>query len=75
MRREIYPAIDPKNPELCAAGKTVLITGGTGGIGGVGIESQGISYLANYVTGGCTRLGARRRQRHRARRTQRGATG
>ncbi|KAJ4347561.1 hypothetical protein N0V95_005298 [Ascochyta clinopodiicola] len=34
MRREIYPAIDPKNPELSAAGKTVLITGATGGIGG-----------------------------------------
>lgn len=35
MRREIYPAIDPKNPELSAVGKTVLITGATGGIGGV----------------------------------------
>ncbi|KAF1358372.1 NAD(P)-binding protein [Lizonia empirigonia] len=34
MRREIYPAIDPKNPELSAVGKTVLITGATGGIGG-----------------------------------------
>ncbi|KAF9693909.1 hypothetical protein EKO04_008165 [Ascochyta lentis] len=34
MRREIYPAIDPSNPTLSAAGKTVLITGATGGIGG-----------------------------------------
>ncbi|KAF3052457.1 hypothetical protein E8E11_009730 [Didymella keratinophila] len=34
MRREIYPAIDPKNPELSAANKTILITGATGGIGG-----------------------------------------
>lgn len=35
MRRELYPEIDPTNPELTAAGKTVLITGATGGIGGV----------------------------------------
>ncbi|KAF2027844.1 NAD(P)-binding protein [Setomelanomma holmii] len=34
MRRDIYPAIDPKNPDLNAAGKVVLITGATGGIGG-----------------------------------------
>ncbi|KAF2228574.1 NAD(P)-binding protein [Viridothelium virens] len=34
LRRDIYPAIDPKNPELSAASKTVLITGATGGIGG-----------------------------------------
>ncbi|KAH7094405.1 hypothetical protein FB567DRAFT_2653 [Paraphoma chrysanthemicola] len=34
MRRDIYPAIDPKNSELGAAGKVVLITGATGGIGG-----------------------------------------
>jgi NADPH:quinone reductase-like Zn-dependent oxidoreductase len=35
LRRDIYDAIDPKNPELKAAGKTILITGATGGIGGV----------------------------------------
>jgi NADPH:quinone reductase-like Zn-dependent oxidoreductase len=35
MRREMYPAIDPNNPELSAANTTVLITGATGGIGGV----------------------------------------
>ncbi|KAF2012833.1 NAD(P)-binding protein [Aaosphaeria arxii CBS 175.79] len=34
IRREIYPAIDPKNPDLSAKGKTVLITGAGGGIGG-----------------------------------------
>ncbi|THX69415.1 NAD(P)-binding protein [Aureobasidium pullulans] len=34
LRRDVYPAIDPKNPELNAAGKVVLITGAGGGIGG-----------------------------------------
>ena len=35
LRRDIYPMIDPKNPELSAKGKTILITGATGGLGGV----------------------------------------
>lgn len=35
LRRDVYPAIDPKNPDLNAAGKVVLITGAGGGIGGV----------------------------------------
>ena len=35
LRREIYPSIDPKNPQLSAEGKTILITGATGGLGGV----------------------------------------
>ncbi|TIA77071.1 NAD(P)-binding protein [Aureobasidium pullulans] len=34
LRRDVYPAINPKNPELNAAGKVVLITGAGGGIGG-----------------------------------------
>ncbi|KAF2118760.1 hypothetical protein BDV96DRAFT_629390 [Lophiotrema nucula] len=33
MHRQLYPAIDPKNPSLSAAGKNVLITGATRGIG------------------------------------------
>jgi NAD(P)-dependent dehydrogenase (short-subunit alcohol dehydrogenase family) len=31
--REPYPSIDPTRPELSQAGKTILITGGTAGIG------------------------------------------
>ncbi|KAF2203256.1 NAD(P)-binding protein [Delitschia confertaspora ATCC 74209] len=34
LRREVYKSIDPKNPELKATGKTILITGATGGLGG-----------------------------------------
>ncbi|KAG2162034.1 hypothetical protein JADG_001773 [Aureobasidium aubasidani] len=34
LRRDVYPAIDPKNPEQNAVGKVVLITGAGGGIGG-----------------------------------------
>lgn len=33
MRRGLYPAIDPKKPELSAAGKVVIITGAGGGLG------------------------------------------
>jgi NADPH:quinone reductase-like Zn-dependent oxidoreductase len=40
MRRDVYPAIDPKNPELSAAGNVVLITGATGGIGGVSAKAK-----------------------------------
>ena len=31
--KDVYPAIDPSRPELSAAGKVVLITGGSQGIG------------------------------------------
>ena len=35
LKREIYHSIDPKNPKLNAGGKVILITGATGGLGGV----------------------------------------
>jgi hypothetical protein len=35
LRRDIYPAVDPKNPEINAKGKKVLITGGSHGVGKV----------------------------------------
>lgn len=35
LHRDIYPAVDPKNPELSAHGKVILITGVTGTIGAV----------------------------------------
>ncbi|KAI4910981.1 hypothetical protein J4E90_007238 [Alternaria incomplexa] len=34
LKRDVYPAIDPKNSTLSAKGKTILITGATGGLGG-----------------------------------------
>ncbi|KAF2203381.1 NAD(P)-binding protein [Delitschia confertaspora ATCC 74209] len=34
LKRELYKSIDPKNPQLKATGKTILITGATGGLGG-----------------------------------------
>jgi hypothetical protein len=36
VRREVYSRLDPKQPELSAAGKTVIVTGVSGGIGKVG---------------------------------------
>lgn len=35
IRREVYPLLEPTQPELSAKGKTVLITGVSGGIGKV----------------------------------------
>jgi NAD(P)-dependent dehydrogenase (short-subunit alcohol dehydrogenase family) len=33
VRRAVYPSIDPANPKISAAGKTIIISGGAGGIG------------------------------------------
>lgn len=44
--RESYPAIDPTRPELSAAGKVILISGGGKGIGG-------------YITSSFARAGAK----------------
>ncbi len=35
VRRDVYPLLEPTQPELSAKGKTVLITGVSGGIGKV----------------------------------------
>jgi hypothetical protein len=35
IRRDVYPLLEPTQPELSAKGKTVLITGVSGGIGKV----------------------------------------
>ena len=37
MHKELYPAIEPFNPNLRASGKVVLITGVDGTLGGVSI--------------------------------------
>lgn len=36
MHRDVYPAVDPGNPDLSVAGKVVLITGASGLVGHVG---------------------------------------
>ena len=35
MHRDIYPAVEPTNPQLSAKGKTIIITGAGGGLGAV----------------------------------------
>lgn len=41
VRRDVYPLLEPTQPELSAKGKTVLITGVSGGIGKVSTISGG----------------------------------
>ena len=38
MHRDIYPAIEPSNPELSAKGKVLVITGAGGGLGAVSVQ-------------------------------------
>ena len=40
MTRDVYPAIDPKNPENQTIGKVVIITGAGGGLGYVSPPSK-----------------------------------
>ncbi len=35
MHRDVYPAVDPSNPDLSAKGKVIIITGAGGGLGAV----------------------------------------
>jgi hypothetical protein len=38
--RDFYPAIDPKQPKLSQAGKVIVITGATRGLGRVSMTQQ-----------------------------------
>lgn len=33
MHRDVYPAVDPKSPQLRVEGKVVLVSGAGGGLG------------------------------------------
>ena len=35
MHRDVYPPVDPSNPDLSAKGKVVIVTGAGGGLGAV----------------------------------------
>lgn len=52
IHRTIYPLLNPSNPALAAAGKTVLITGVSGGVGKVIAEAWAIAGAAAiFITG------------------------
>jgi hypothetical protein len=43
LHRDVYPLLEASSPDLSAAGKTVLITGATGGLGPVGHNTTQLS--------------------------------
>lgn len=52
IHRDVYPAIDPKNPENNASGKSILITGGSRGIGkGIALSWATAGASAVVITG------------------------
>ncbi|KAJ4420371.1 hypothetical protein N0V82_004360 [Gnomoniopsis sp. IMI 355080] len=52
MHRALYPLLEPSNPALAAIGKTVLITGVSGGVGKAIAESWAIAGAkAIFITG------------------------
>ncbi|KAI1452829.1 NAD(P)-binding protein [Annulohypoxylon moriforme] len=52
MHRELYPTLDPANPDLAAGGKTVLITGVSGGVGKAIAEAWSIAGASAIVLTG-----------------------
>ena len=57
LHRKMYPAISPKNPSNSAAGKKVLVTGATRGIGKV-LAPLLYKVSAAHILGNCSDLGA-----------------
>ncbi|KAF2801654.1 NAD(P)-binding protein [Mytilinidion resinicola] len=54
IRRGVYPAVDPTNPSLSAAGKVVVVVGAAGGIGYATAKSWSTAGAAGIVLVGRT---------------------
>ena len=55
MHRDVYPAVDPKNPALSAKNKIVIITGAGGGLGAVRFSNDLLISNLNLIWGCCAR--------------------
>lgn len=47
--RDVYPAIDPRRPELSQAGKVIIVTGASRGIGKL-VSSTTYADTGNYMS-------------------------
>jgi hypothetical protein len=54
LHRDVYPTIDPQNPNLSAKGKTILITGAAGGIGGARLHHTIL--IRTHANASCRKL-------------------
>lgn len=52
MHRDLYPLLEPSNPDLSASGKAVLVTGVSGGVGKAIAEAWAIAGAAAIVITG-----------------------
>lgn len=52
MHRDVYPLLEPSNPALAADGKTVLITGASGGVGKAIAQAWAIAGAAAIIITG-----------------------
>lgn len=52
MHRDLYPRLEPSNPALSASGKTVLVTGVSGGVGKAIAEAWAIAGASAIVITG-----------------------
>lgn len=52
MHRDLYPLLEPSNPALSASGKTVLVTGVSGGVGKAIAEAWAIAGASAIVITG-----------------------
>ncbi|KAL5320073.1 hypothetical protein ACEPPN_013133 [Leptodophora sp. 'Broadleaf-Isolate-01'] len=52
LHRDVYPAVDPTNPDLSAKGKVVIVTGAGGGLGYAIATAWSLAGASGFVLAG-----------------------